>query len=315
LAAAALVGAAPAEAPFMVVESGQRFDRLQDAVNALGGGDGTIRIAPGRYEDCAVVEAGNVAFVAETAGTAVFEEEVCEGKASLVLRGASARVEGIAFTGTFVPDGNGAGIRIEKGHLAVRASRFSDAQSGIISADDPRSRIRIDRSTFAGLGKHPDGRGAHSIYIGRYGSLSVTNSRFERGTGGHYLKSRAPRIEVLGSSFDDSRGRGTNYMIDLPYGAVGRIAGNLFVSGLNKDNHGTMIAVAAEERLHSSAGLMIERNRAWLVPGFRWATSFVGNWSGDALQVRDNELARGISATERHWPALGWLREKLRSRN
>jgi hypothetical protein len=101
-------------------------------------------------------------------------------------------------------------------------------------------------------------------------------------------------------------------MIDLPYGAVGRISGNLFVSGRQKDNYGTMIAVAAEDRLHSSAGLVIERNRAWLAPGFRWRTSFVGNWSGDKPAIRDNDLAPGISELQRHWPVPAWLRERLR---
>ena len=131
---------------------------------------------------------------------------MCEGKAALVLRGRSARVEGLTFTNMRVADGNGAGIRIEQGDLAVSETMFVDGQCGILSANDPNSRITIDRSTFSGLGRHPDGNGAHALYIGDYGSLRVTNSRFERGTGGHYLKSRAPRIEVLDSSFDDSAG-------------------------------------------------------------------------------------------------------------
>jgi hypothetical protein len=136
-----------------------------------------------------------------------------------VLRGRSARVEGLVFTHVRVADGNGAGIRIEQGDLVVAYARFADGQCGILSANDPSGTIRIDRSTFSGLGKHPDGDGAHSLYIGNYGSLAVTRTRFERGTGGHYLKSRAAGIEVTGSSFDDSAGRTTNYMIDLPNGA------------------------------------------------------------------------------------------------
>ncbi len=293
--------AAPAAAqrsgPFTVLETGDRFLRLQDAVNALDGGDGTVQIAPGTYRDCAVQQAGMVAFVARTRGTVIFEGGICEGKATLVLRGRATHVEGLTFTQTFVDDGNGAGIRIEKGDLTVRSAIFVDAQSGIVSSNDDRSStISIDRSTFAGLGKHPDGNGSHSVYIGRYGGLRVTNSRFERGTGGHYLKSRAPRIEVLGSSFDDSRGRDTNYMIDVPEGAVGRIAGNTFVNGAHKENYGTMIAVAAESRRQPSAGLTIEHNRAWLVPAFPWSTTFVGSWTEEPLVIRDNALGSGIKA-------------------
>lgn len=296
--AALLAGPASAQsrAAFTVAESGQSFESLQDAVDSLDGGDGTIEIAPGRYKDCAVQEQGRIAFVARTPGTVVFDGGICEDKATLVLRGRGSHVEGITFTRTFVEDGNGAGIRMEKGNLSVVSTKFLDAQSGILSAADPASTISIDRSTFAGLGKHPDGNGAHSLYVNGYGGLRVTNSRFERGTGGHYLKSRAPRIEILDSSFDDSHGRNTNYMVDLPNGAVGRIAGNVFVNGRDKDNYGTMIAVTAEKRKHRSAGLLIEDNRAWVVAGFPFATTFVGSWTDEPLTVRNNHLAQGIGA-------------------
>ena len=291
--------AAPASAataaPFTVSGSGESFVRLQDAVNSLQGGDGTIEIAPGTYKDCAVQEGGRVAFVARDPGAVVFDGGICEGKATLVLRGRASHVEGITFRRTFVPDGNGAGIRMEKGNLTVVGAKFLDAQSGILSANDPASTISIDRSTFAGLGKHPDGNGSHSLYVNYYGALRVTNSRFERGTGGHYLKSRAPRIEVLDSSFDDSQGVNTNYSIDLSEGASGRIAGNVFVNGRNKENYSTMITVAPEERSHSSAGLVIENNRAWLVPGAK-ETTFVGSWTGERVTIRNNQLGAKVES-------------------
>ncbi|HEX8641564.1 MAG TPA: right-handed parallel beta-helix repeat-containing protein [Allosphingosinicella sp.] len=284
--------------PFTVAETGESFSRLRDAVRAIGGGEGTIRIAPGRYRDCVVQEAGRIAYVAQQPGTAVFEGGMCEGKAVLVLRGEAAHVEGLVFTRMAVEDGNGAGIRIEQGDLSVSQSLFIDGQSGILSAADPEGSIAIDRSTFSGLGRDPDGDGAHSVYIGRYGSLRVTNSRFERGTGGHYLKSRAPRIEVLDCSFDDSAGRNTNYLIDLPEGAMGRIAGNIFLNGTGKDNYSTMIAVAAEGAEQPSEGLVVEQNEVALAPGFRWSTTFVGNWSGERLTVRNNHLRGRITMME-----------------
>ncbi|MCB2057804.1 MAG: right-handed parallel beta-helix repeat-containing protein, partial [Novosphingobium sp.] len=94
LGLAALAAALPATlalaqqaAPYTVVETGRSYGRLQDAVEAIGGGAGTIRIAPGRYEQCAVQQAGEVAFLATQPGTAVFDGVTCEGKAALVLRG------------------------------------------------------------------------------------------------------------------------------------------------------------------------------------------------------------------------------------
>jgi hypothetical protein len=279
--------------PFTRAETGEVFETLQEAVNSIGPGRGTIRIAPGRYGECAVQEAGRVAYVAERRGQSVFDGGACEGKATLVLRGKGARVEGLVFTRVRVPDGNGAGIRLQEGDLDVSYTVFSDGESGILSHNGPPGSVRIDRSTFTGLG---EGDGVHSIYIGHYGSLRVTNSRFERGRGGHYVKSRAPRIEVLDSSFDDSRGRRTNYLIDLSNGAVGRIAGNVFVHGTGKENYSTMISVAPEGTENRSAGLVIEDNVASVAPGFRWTTTFVGDWSGERLEIRNNRLGPKIES-------------------
>ena len=134
----------------------------------------------------------------------------CEGKAAFVLRGIGAEIRGITFSNMKVPDGNGAGIRLEKGNLTVSQSWFRDSQQGILAGIDTASSITIDKSTFTRLGTcEGPGGCAHSIYIGDYGSLSVTRSRFEAGRGGHYLKSRSRRVAVLYSSFDDTAGRGT----------------------------------------------------------------------------------------------------------
>lgn len=283
---------AQSSAPFSVAETGEAYASLQEAVEAIGRGSGTIRIAPGRYGECAVQEAGRVAFVAEERGTAIFDGGACEGKATLVLRGRAALVDGLVFTRVRVPDENGAGIRLEEGDLDVSYTLFSEGQNGILTANGPRGAISIDHSTFSGLG---EGDGVHSLYVGHYGSLRVTNCRFERGAGGHYLKNRAPRVEVLNNSFDDSRGRRTNYLIDLSNGAVGRIAGNVLLHGTGKENYGTMISVAPEGTENSSAGLVIEDNDATVAPGFRWSTAFVRDWSGERLVIRNNRLGPRIA--------------------
>lgn len=295
-------GAAVAQPPAPRFRVGDRgFASLQEAVAAIGAGEGTIHIAPGMYRECAVQDAGRVAYVADTPGKTVFSRVTCEDKAALVLRGQAARVDGIVFSHFEVGDGNGAGIRIETGNLTVTRSMFLDSQSGILSAEDPSSTISVDHSTFAGLGNDPTGNGAHAIYVGNYGALRVTACRFERGTGGHYVKSRAPRIEVAGNSFDDTRGHMTNYMIDLSNGARGRITDNMFVMGKDKDNHSVMISVAPEGARNDSTGLVIERNRATLAPGVSWRPVFVGNWSGETVVLRDNALGEGITPTARKW--------------
>ena len=300
LIAGAAASVAPAQsgtAPFTIHESGQGFMRLQEAVDAIGGGAGTILIAPGHYRQCAVQEAGQVSYVATDPGKAVFDGVACEGKAALVLRGDGATVAGITFANIRVPDENGAGIRLQQGDLLVRESLFLDSESGILAHSDPDSTIRIERSTFSGLG-YCASDCAHSIYIGNYGRLIVDRARFERGAGGHYVKMRGAVIEVLDSSFDDSGGKATNYMIDLPNGATGRIGGNTFVQGADKENYTAMIVVAAEEIVHPSAGLAVTGNVATLAPEAR-PTSFVVDFTGDPLTVEDNRLGEDVRRFER----------------
>lgn len=283
-------------ASFVIEETGQGFSRLDQAVDAIGGSQGTIIIAPGTYRQCAVQDAGVITYRAAEPGTAIFDGVACEQKAALVLRGAAARVDGLVFQNISVPDANGAGIRIERGDLEVHNSMFRNSEQGILSAEDRGASIRIDRSTFSGLGRCDQGLScAHSIYIGSYGSLEVTRSRFERGRGGHYVKSHTPQVRITDSSFDDTAGSATNYMIDLPSGAVGTIANNIFVQGENKENWSAFIAVSAEGGGNSSAGLVIADNQASLAPGVRRNTWFVGDWSGEALRIGENILGQGIS--------------------
>ena len=287
--------------PYTVTETGRSYGKLQDAVDAIGGKRGTIVIAPGRYVDCAVQQAGDVSYFASQPGAVIFDGDICEDKAALVLRGYNANVSGITFQNMHSKySGNAAGIRLEKGNLTITQSWFKDSQQGILTADDPSGRLVIDKSTFTNLGTCAYSGGcAHSIYIGNYGLLRVTRTRFEKGAGGHYAKSRAIRTEIASCSFDDSEGSWSNYMIDLPNGSTGQITNNWFVQGPDHENHSALIAVAAERRANPSAGLRIEGNDARLAPTVKWTTTFVADWSGEPLTIGQNNLGKGIQKFER----------------
>jgi len=294
-----MLAAQPVPGAFTVVESGQSFATLQDAVNAIGNTRATISIAPGTYRQCAVQEQGVITYVAVEPGSVTFAGRSCEGKAAFVLRGTGAEVRGITFSNLAVADGNGAGIRLEQGALNVAYARFENSQQGILTGDDPQGRIYITRSTFSGLGTCENSAGcAHSLYIGNYGSLTVRESRFERGTGGHYLKARAAEVVIEGNSFDDANGRATNYMIDLPAGSVGRIADNWFVQGRDKENYSAFIALGAEDLLHSSDGLEVTGNEARFVPGLSRSSVFLADWTGSRIVMQGNKLAAGLKPYE-----------------
>jgi len=293
------VNAQPVPDAFTVVETGQSYDTLQDAVNAVGNARATIRIAPGTYRQCVVQEAGVIIYEAPEPGSVTFIARACEGKAAFVLRGIGAEVRGITFSNMKVPDGNGAGIRLEKGALNVAHARFQDSQQGILTANDPTGRIYITRSTFTGLGTCENSAGcAHSIYIGNYRSLTVRESRFERGTGGHYVKARSAEVVIENNSFDDSGGKATNYMIDLPAGSVGRIADNWFVQGQDKENYSAFIALGAEDLLHPSDGLEVVNNEARFVPGLSRKSVFLADWTASRVVMQGNKLAAELKQYE-----------------
>jgi hypothetical protein len=286
--------------PFTIVENGRAYATLQAAVDAIGDQRGTIEIAPGSYNQCAVQRAGVIIYTAKEFGTVTFDRTTCEGKAALVLRGLGAEVRGITFSNMAVADGNGAGIRLEQGALNIAYSRFLDSQQGILTADDPASRIYITRTTFSGLGTCENSAGcAHSIYIGNYGELTVRDSRFERGRGGHYVKARSANVIIENNSFDDSAGSGTNYMIDLPAGSRGSITGNWFVQGRDKENYSAFIALGAEDVLHPSDGLTVTGNEARFVPGLQRSSVFFADWTGARVNLTNNNLARGLTGYER----------------
>jgi hypothetical protein len=285
---------------FTVAESGRSFGTLSTALAAIGDGQGTVVVAPGNYRQCAVQQGGDVTIKAQTPGTAIFDGVTCEDKAALVLRGRASRIDGLVFQNLRVPDGNGAGVRLESGNLDVVNSLFRNSEEGILTGDGPGNTIRIDQSTFRHLGRcDRDLSCAHSLYIGHYGSLSVTRSRFDSGDGGHYLKARAGRVSILDNSFDDSAGRTTNYMIDLSNGAKGEIRGNEMVQGRDKENWSAFITVAPEGRENDSAGLLIDGNSASFVPGLSRQSTFVANFTDDAVRIGANKLASGIKVSDR----------------
>jgi hypothetical protein len=182
---------------------------------------------------------------------------------------------------------------------AAACTRRLAKEEGILGGNPSGQRITIDRSTFSGLGQCETSDCSHSIYLANKGQVTITRSRFERGTGGHYVKLRVPDVRITDSSFDDTKGRKTNYMIDLSEGATGLISRNVFVQGENKENWSGFIVVAAEGRTYRSAGLTISDNQASLAPGIDRSPAFVADLSGDTFRITGNQLGQGVREFER----------------
>lgn len=274
--------------PFTIEETGKAYRTLQAAVDAISV-KGTILIAPGRYTGCAVQEKGVVTYKARQGGMVIFDGGVCEGKATLVLRGRGALVDGLTFTNISVEDRNGAGIRQERGDLVVLNSRFERSETSILTTDDHLLKTTIDKSQFSQLGRCVS-TCSHSLYIGQIDRFQLTRSTFEQGYGGHYVKSRAREVLISENRIDDSQGRGTSYEIDLSEGAVGEVSRNVLIKGRAADNRCCMITVAPEGANNPSEGLKIVGNDASLGQGALYTTAFVANWSGETLAMSGNKV-------------------------
>ena len=171
--------ATPLAAQTLAVGPGQAYATPCAAIAAAAPGSTILIDAAGSYagDVCSWTKNGltlrgvNGRAHLDAAGTSA------QGKAIWVITGDDTVVENIEFYGCHVPDGNGAGIRMEQGTLTVKNATFADGQSGILAANDLTGDITIDQSTFAGLGNDPTGNGAHGIYIGGKGGLVAVDAQ------------------------------------------------------------------------------------------------------------------------------------------
>ena len=181
LIVASLVSVSPANARTLLVGEGREYKLPSEALAASHDGD-TISIAPGEYFDCAIVGPSNLIIQGEgDAGPAAMTDKVCEEKAILVLRGNNITVRNLTLQRARVPDGNGAGIRLESPNLTVDGVRFTNDEVGILSGSSG-------------------------------GTVSVTNSQFSKGGVGGVQPKYALMIEhsahlvVSSCTFTDVKG-------------------------------------------------------------------------------------------------------------
>ncbi len=255
----------------------------------------TILLPSGRYSDCAVIALDRLTLQAASKGTVIMDGGACEGKAAIVARGNFLVLDGLMFRNIRVADGNGAGVRHERGVLFVRNATFYNNQSGVLTHAGADMELTIDRSRFVRNGSCSNSGGcAHSVYAGEIGKLVVSNSQFNHASGGHFLKSRSGKIEVKNSTFIDEKGI-ASYLIDITHGANGIITENQFHKGINAPNRLCFIRIGSEGKKYPSDNLTIFNNRARSdLP----LTIFVYNDSKDSVVMGKNIFSGTILATK-----------------
>lgn len=222
------------------------------AVNGM-----TIEVDAGDYlKDVAVWTQSDLKFLAVGGRVRLIASGAhVEGKGTWVLRGGGVSVEGFDFVGARVPDRNGAGIRLEKGSLAVTDCTFTDNENGILTANNAEIVLEITRSEF-GYNGAGDGQ-SHNLYVGSIKQLIVTGSYFHHAKVGHLLKSRAAENHIRYNRLVDGEGGNASYELEFPAGGIAYVVGNVIEQAPGTGNP-HLIAFGAE-------GYKWPRNELYLV--------------------------------------------------
>ncbi len=181
-----------------------------------------------------------------------------EGKAIIVVRDGNVLLENLEFRGSRVPDGNGAGVRFEKGYLHVKDCAFFDNEMGLLTGNFEDAELQIQDSIF-GEAPRSTGSLSHLLYVGRIARVTITGSRFHEGFEGHLIKSRAKQTVIAYNMIHDGWAGQASYEIDLPNGGLAYLIGNVIGQGPDAQNR-TLVAFGAEGRAWPQNGLYMSHN-------------------------------------------------------
>jgi hypothetical protein len=238
----------------------------------------TIRARPGRVR---MVAGGKAA----------------EGKAIWVIKGTDVLVEGIEFTGTRVPDLNGAGIRHEGEKLTVRNCRFYDNENSILTSNSHSAELIIENTEF-----HHNGAGdgqSHNLYVGEIRRLTIIGSYSHHARTGHLLKSRAEENYVMYNRLTDESEGQASYELEFPSGGRAYVIGNIIEQGPQTENP-HMVSFGIEGYRWARNEIFLVNNT--LVDDRRGGGNFFRVAAGAQRVVAINNLLLGSSSLESAGP-------------
>jgi hypothetical protein len=261
------------------------FATLSEALRAARPGN-TILVDAGVYlDECVTVEMP--VRIIGVNGTPVFQAtRLLPNEKAIFLTRADVTIENIAFRDAAGINGNGAGIRHERGNLFIENCIFRANQNGVFCADDPEATVTVSACEFIGNGSG-DGH-THGLYVAtEAASLLIERSTFVGTQVGHHVKSRARHSTVRGSHFGDYSSGRTSYAIDVPNGGIALISGNRLIQNPCAQ-HFAMINYGGEGMKYGANSLSVVGN-AFEGSG-AWLTVAVRNRSNVSPQIVDNQF-------------------------
>lgn len=156
------------------------------------------------------------------------------GKAIWIVRGDNTLIENVEFSGAKVRDGNGAGIRHERGRLTLRNTFFHDNEFSILTGGATGSTLDIESSRF--WYQKRDHTYSHGIYVGALERFTLKDSHILGTDQGHQLKSRALANYIIDNRIEDEAGGNSSRLIDLPNCGLSFVIGNTLQKGAGTRN-------------------------------------------------------------------------------
>ena len=259
-------GMGPAMGRTIAVGPQREVTRIAEAAR-MAVDDDVVEIDPGTYlTDVAVWTQKRLTIRGALPGVVLQANgAAAESKAIWVFRNGHFEVHGITFKGARAADGNGAGIRLERGSLRVVGCAFDNNQNGILTGNDPATELAILDSVFSNAPVQTSPP-PHLLYAGTIQSLSVIGSRFQSGYMGHLVKSRAKQSDLRYNTIDDGIGGQAAYEIEFPNGGDVLLVGNAIGQSEKTSNH-TVIGYGAEGEKWPVNTLVVSHNtllsRGW----------------------------------------------------
>lgn len=278
------------QAEVVGVGPGEKYETLSSVASSLNDGD-VVEIVPGVYRDCAILRANDLIIRpkgwAELHKRVRFQDVACAEQAIFLVYGNNIWIEGIEFANARVKWGNGAGVKFQGTHLFLQNAYFLNNEMGVLTGPNPDSKVFIDRSRFELNGKEAP-RWGHGVYVGRMGSLIVSNSTFIKQKTGHHIKSRALYTEIISNNISDGSDGTASYSIDIPNGGTVRIENNQMQKGPLSDNHTTAICIACEGETNRAKNIILRNNK--FINQSRQKVVFLRNLTAIKAQLDNNEF-------------------------
>lgn len=296
---ASLLLAIPAVASAATLRVGpdEPIKRISDAARAARDGD-TVLIMPGTYRgDVTTWEQKTLTIRGASERPVLFADgKSAEGKAIWVIRNGDFRVENVEFQGARVGDGNGAGIRFERGKLEVVNCAFADNQMGLLTANFIDAELTVRNSVFS---RAPQVAGSlhHLLYVGRISRFYMEGSRLHGGYLGHLVKSRARSSELRYNLIFDGPGGRASYEVEFPNAGEAILVGNVVGQSAQSENP-VVVAYGAEGSAWPVNRLILAHNTL-ISEGWRpawFARAWTDQLPADTRIVTRNNLTVGIGA-------------------